>query len=142
MLRIICDRCGTEIKDGDEYYRYGVYGYGLMGEYIEGAMIQGNMDKDPADEADGDLCRSCRNELIEFMKFKPWCGNQESKDVLPAPALNSGGTKNRHRIDYGKIGALTDAGWAPKKIADEMGMTVQGVYVAQSKVRKMRGSHE
>ena len=99
MLRIICDRCGTEIKDGDEYYRYGVYGYGLMGEYIEGAMIQGDMDKDPADEADGDLCRSCRNELIEFMKFKP-CGNKELEEALPpVPALNSGG----RRIDTGSI---------------------------------------
>lgn len=44
--------------------------------------------------------------------------------------------KAQRRIDYGKIMALTNAGWTAKQIADEMDMSVDAVYVARNKTKK------
>lgn len=44
--------------------------------------------------------------------------------------------KGRNRIDYGKVMALTKAGWSAAQIADEMGLNVQAVYDVRCRLKK------
>ena len=56
MLKRICDRCGREFVNKENYYKVFVESYGDPLSY------RPNIDKD--------LCEGCRKELDEFMNGK------------------------------------------------------------------------
>lgn len=87
-----------------------------------GGAIKGKIDaiddytvktKDHIIVVDGvDLCPKCVNQLKEMLSA--WIENEEMSNA-------------RRMLDDGKIGALREAGWSLKAIAEEMGCSIQTV---------------
>ncbi len=129
MIKIICDRCGAEIKPGK-------IGYVALNfrETVGGGFAAANMFED------FHFCSACMEKIADFItnpakneKAEMATKEEPAKAVTPEPdkAANP-----RRRIDYGKIMALHNAGWSNAKIADEMGMTPGAVSTALSTYRK------
>ena len=95
-MRIIrCDRCGKEMSWND----VDNVGYvALRWKDIRTDELAG-----PNPYEDVELCEDCMRSISGFIEQKP------------EPAAEPG-----KGIDTGKIKALRDAGWTPKKIADEL----------------------
>ena len=94
----ICDKCGAEIQD--EIYQIG---------------------------KDFDLCTDCadkfQNVLAGFLNQKEEQPKQEPKKSVK----ENGGARHKVKLDLGKVGALYAAGWAVKKIAEEMNCSEQTI---------------
>ncbi len=129
MIKILCDRCGAEIKPGK-------IGYVALNfrEMPRGDFVADNMFEN------FHFCSACMDGIADYISNP---GKNEKSETPtkeePAKAATSEpdkAVKPRRRIDYGKIMALHNAGWNNAKIADEMGMTKAAVSTALSTYRK------
>lgn len=119
MNRCFCDRCGKEIK-----------------EKSAGYVATNRRDRKNGDLQlknkfeEKDFCVSCMNEIEKFIKTNP-----EAIKMKNEPEEKSE-TKEKKKVDIGKIMALKNAGWTNKSIAEEMGMTQNAVAVQICTYRK------
>lgn len=104
----VCDRCGKEVDQKD--------------------LIQVTTSpKDPT-ESISDLCPECYEDFMkiikDFMNGKPAAAEkkEEKKGVK-----KNGGSRHRIQLDLGKVGALRNAGWTIKAIADEMNVSLMTI---------------
>ena len=150
---VVCDRCGKEIPEGKKIGYVAVFQRTEpMGDFV------GNNEF-----SDMDFCEECLCEITKFVAVKTEMPEMAKKEKLIVPAINEmlyteanvqkkpNDARKEHkvktdvaavapaqsskRIDYGKIKALSDAGWNAAKIAEEMGMTPQAVYDAKYKIK-------
>ncbi len=144
---IICDRCGKQLVTGEKI------GYVAVHQRLE---VHGDaVNKNEFEEMD--FCEKCLCDITRYVACGPaemeGFGNdgltalrdgkipeKEEKKAAVAPAQTK--KTQRRSIDYGKILALSDAGWDNKKIAEEMGMTCQQVSDAKWKAKKKREAGE
>ena len=81
-----------------------------------------------------DFCASCMNEIEKFIKKNPAAMNPDSESKPE--------TKEKKKVDIGKIMALKNAGWTNKSIAEEMGMTQNAVAVQICTYRKRQAAEK
>lgn len=149
---IICDRCGKQLLTGEKI------GYVAVHERLEvhGDAVNTNEFEEM------DFCEECLCAITRFVAFNP---NREMAGEEKTEPLGTGiisrkkkkmlleaegrkdapvesDIKERKQIDYGKIMALSNAGWTNKQIAEEMGMILQQVYDAKYKARKKKAESE
>lgn len=149
MIKIICDRCGSEIKEGN--IGYIATNWRSM---ADGSLLGDN----PHEEKH--FCSYCMKEIEEFVIKTPENVIKTSESVSEPPESVSKGDKSisvceehsaeqeeskgkRRQIDVGKIMALKNAGWKNKDIADEMHMepqTVANVIYQQKKKSQSVGT--
>lgn len=128
MIKILCDRCGKEIKEHEEDIGYIIMGVNV--NPMKGVVL---MQGDDGLNIDSHYCPNCMNEIKAFINRKNigLLSTEPSKTVLrPHETVSKPEEterKGRKRIDIGKIMALKNAGWSNVKIADEMGMNPQAV---------------
>lgn len=121
MIKILCDRCGKEIKEHGEDIGYIIMGVNV--NPMKGVVLMHGEELN----TDSHYCTGCMNEIKAFIQ------NHKNVDLLSVnlPKTVSGSEKSeqkgRKRIDIGKIVALKNAGWSNVKIADEMRMNPQAV---------------
>lgn len=103
-VRILCDRCGEQIKGT-------VYTIANFGD--DDVLIR--------TDDDIDVCEKCAHEIISI-----WRGQIEKpKKTEKQRQPNSAAKKN---IDRGKVKALSNAKWPVKEIAAEMGCSENNIY--------------
>lgn len=128
MIKILCDRCGKEIKEHGEDIGYIIMGVNV--NPMKGVVL---MQGDELN-IDSHYCPDCMNEIKAFIKnhknmgflsVNPPKSVSESHEIVSEPEETK--KKGRKRIDIGKIMAIKNAGWSNVKIADEMGMNPQAV---------------
>lgn len=149
---IICDRCGRQLAAGEKI------GYVAVHQRLE---VHGDaVNKNEFEEMD--FCEKCLCDITRYVACNPAGTAESEKDIVPqavpmpekagkavgleekaqqkkkTAAVAPAQTKRtcRRSIDYGKILALSNAGWDNKKIAEEMGMTCQQVSDAKWKAKK------
>lgn len=133
MIKIICDRCGKEIGDGNVGY--------IATNWR--SMTDGNLLGDNPHE-EKHFCKECMKEIEEFVikttenviktsesvseTSESVSKGAESVSACEKPPAEQEEPKGKRRqIDVGKIMALKNAGWKNKDIADEMHMEPQAV---------------
>ena len=129
MIKIICDRCGKEIGDGNVGY--------IATNWR--SMTDGNLLGDNPHE-EKHFCKDCMKEIEEFVSKSAENVIKTEENVSETPESVSKGAESvsvckeqeepkgkRRPIDIGKIMALKNAGWKNKDIADEMHMDPQAV---------------
>ncbi len=130
MIKIVCDRCGREIRDGNVGY--------IATNWR--SMADGSLLGDNPHEQKH-FCASCMKKIEDFVikipenviktagsvseTFENVSNAGESVSVCEEPAEIP--NVKRRKIDVGKIMALKNAGWKNKDIADEMNMSPQMV---------------
>ena len=125
MRKIICDRCGKEIKDP----------IGLRMAYVDietGELLDPVITKN---QYDRDYCENCAKAILQFAEkaeglsigYKATEKNETLAKEEPEKQDNQG---KRTKLDIGKVMTLKNAGWSAAKIADEMGTTAQNIYSA------------
>lgn len=146
MIKIICDRCGKEIGDGNVGY--------IATNWR--SMTDGNLLGDNPHE-EKHFCKDCMKEIEEFVSKSPENVNKTEESVSETPESDSKEVKSvsiceeqppeqeepkgkRKQIDIGKIMALKNAGWKNKDIADEMHMEPQAVASAIYQYKKKEQS--
>lgn len=129
MIKILCDRCGAEIKPGKIGYVALNFRESLGGEFAAANMFE-----------NFHFCSTCMEGIADYITNPPKNEKAEEttkekpeKAVAPAPDK---ATKPRRRIDYGGIMALHNAGWSNAEIADEKRMTPGAVATAISTYKK------
>lgn len=133
MIKIICDRCGAEIKPG----KIGCIALNFR-ETVGGEFVAANLFED------FHFCSACMEKIADYIsnpakseKAKTPTKEEPAKATAQKPGKDDKATKPKRRIDYGKIMALHNAGWNNAKIADEMGMTrtavAQAIYMYKKK---------
>lgn len=101
-VRILCDRCGEQIKGT-------VYTIANFGD--DDVLIR--------TDDDIDVCENCAHEIIQV-----WRGQiSEPKKAEKKPKAPA-----KKNIDKGKVKALADAKWPIKEIAAEMGCSENNIY--------------
>ena len=113
MIKIICDRCGGEIKSNpvrivpsvtkEDGISFGYEGWDITRDY----------------------CEKCVESILKFMNGVHNAVDQEKNDnkiEQNKERKRKYKTKRTH-LDLGKIIALKNAGWSNSKIADEIGTT-------------------
>lgn len=129
MIKILCDRCGKEMKEHGEDIGYIIMGVNV--NPMKGVVL---MQGDDGLNIDSHYCPDCMNEIKAFIQNRknmsllstnPQKTVSEPHETLSKPEKTE--RKGRKRIDIGKIMALKNAGWSNAKIADEMGMNPQAV---------------
>lgn len=139
MIKIICDRCGAEMKENEEvgYVAIGVNSNPLSNDVMYNSGVITNH-----------FCADCINKIKDFMKSEPVIDpapkpKPKAKSKVKPPDILSATPEpekpKRRKIDIGKIMALKNAGWSREKIADEMGMTPNAVSNAVYAYKKKRG---
>lgn len=119
MIKIICDRCKSEMKDVSRIWH-------MRPKVIECKEDEGMH-----------FCPDCAREIKSFagkQKEEPVehpTGDQETEQEQGQEE-----SKKRKRIDIGKAVALKRAGWSNKDIASEMGLKTQTVANAISLYKK------
>lgn len=135
---IICDRCGKQLLTGEKI------GYVEVHQRLEphGDAINKNEFEDM------DFCEECLCDITRYVACSPRKDKQDKTEMVSIPenpdkvdktengSSCAGTTACKRTIDYGKILALSNAGWDNKKIAEEMGMTPQQVSDAKWKAKK------
>lgn len=146
MIKIICDRCGKEIDDGNVGY--------IATNWR--SMADGNLLGDNPHE-EKHFCKDCMKEIEEFVSKTPENVIKTTETVSETPESVSKGAESGsvceeqsteqeepkgklRQIDIGKIMALKNAGWKNKDIADEMHMDPQAVASAIYQYRKKEQS--
>lgn len=147
MIKIICDRCGKEIADGNVGY------IATNWRSVEDGSLLGDNPHEGKH-----FCLSCMNEIEDFVIKTPENVVKTDETVIETPQSVSKEEKSvpkppetvseseeqsgRKKIDIGKIMALKNAGWKNKDIADEMRMDPQAVANAiyQYKKRQETGT--
>ena len=128
MIKILCDRCGRDIKEHGEDIGYIIMGINV--NPMKGAVL---MQGDELN-TDSHYCSDCMNEIKAFIQnhkntgllsVNPPKTVSEPHETVSKPEEPK--RKGRKRIDIGKIMALKNAGWSNVGIADEMGMNPQAV---------------
>lgn len=127
MIKIICDRCGAEIKPGKIGYVALNFREVLGGEFVANNLFE-----------DFHFCSTCMEGISDYITNP---GKNEKAEIPtkkePAETAPPAKKPAQNRIDYGKIMALKNAGWSNIKIADEMGMTnvavAQAIYMYKKK---------
>lgn len=125
MNRCFCDRCGKEIKEKSAGYVATNHRNRENGEL----QLQNKFEKK-------DFCVNCMNEIEKFIKTNP-----EVVKVKSEPEERPE-TKEKKKVDIGKIMALKNAGWTNKSIAEEMGMTQNAVAVQICTFRKKQAAEK
>lgn len=99
----ICDRCGVEVEKPYP---------------IENVKTGERLD----------LCPECTEDfhmfLAEFIQRKT---EQKQPPKPKNEVKENGGARHKVKLDLGKVGALYAAGWAVKKIAEEMNCSEQTI---------------
>lgn len=129
MIKILCDRCGKEIKEHGEDIGYIIMGVNV--NPMKGVVL---MQGDDRLNIDSHYCQGCMNEIKAFIQNRKNIGLLSVNQPKAVSGPNETASKHeeterkrRKRIDIGKIMALKNAGWSNVKIADEMGMNPQAV---------------
>ena len=129
MIKILCDRCGAEIKPGKIGYVALNFRETVGGEFAAANMFESFH-----------FCSACMEGIADYITNPPKNEKAEvatkeepAKAAMPEPGKAA---KPRRRIDYGKIMALHNNGWSNAKIADEMRMTPGAVATAISTYKK------
>ena len=153
MIKLICDRCGAEIKDQNRIGYVSVnYRLGIDGELT---------DENPFEYFH--FCPKCITEITSFAtkaeeEKKPekqevltgWVeqikqGEQMEPSEEPEPEQKKArGTKRGRKgsIDHGKVLALFNAGWSHKAISEEMNISLDSVrnslYMTRKRMKEGR----
>lgn len=126
MIKIICDRCGAEMKEDEEA------GYVAIGVNNNPLSDEAKYD---AGWIENHFCADCINKIKEYMQScEPTpdpAPKAKTKPTVKPPDILSASPEpdkpKRRKIDIGKIMALKDAGWNYAKIGEEMGMDATAV---------------
>lgn len=107
MIAVICDRCGAQVPASGKigYMSWG-FRAGLDGDLVGGNVLE-----------ERHYCQACMDSVMEC--------------INAAPGHPGGGTAKKpgkKRVDAGKVLALKKAGWNAKRIAEDMGVSLQAVY--------------
>ena len=137
MIKILCDRCGRDIKEHGEDIGYIIMGINV--NPMNGIAIM----QDNELNTDSHYCHDCMTEIEGFIKNykksdKPVAEQKPKTEEPKTPLLREKDFKIVSR-DVGKIMSLKNAGWSNVKIADEMGMTVNNVAQVIYQYRKKHG---
>ena len=128
MRKVICDRCGRDISDYDNT------GYiSVVWRPVKGPD---EMSENPYE--DYDFCEDCLKDIVRVIDFKVVAAPEEPENEEPGAdpdpeesevieKIAQAPAPKKKPIDKGKVGALARAGWPPKKIADEMGVSTQRI---------------
>ncbi len=125
MNRCFCDRCGKEIKEKNAGY----IATNRRNRENGDLQLQNKFEEK-------DFCVTCMNEIEKFIKTNP-----EAMKVKIEPEEKPE-TKEKKKVDIGKIMALKNAGWTNKSIAEEMGMTQNAVAVQICTFRKKQAAEK
>lgn len=125
MNRCFCDRCGKEIKEKSAGY----IATNRRDRKNGDLQIQNKFEEK-------DFCVTCMNEIEKFIKTNP-----EAIKMKNEPEEKPE-TKEKKKVDIGKIMALKNAGWTNKSIAEEMGMTQNAVAVQICTHRKRQAAEK
>lgn len=124
MIKYCCDRCGGEIREN----RYGFIDIGLFAK-----KTKDRLDENPF--RDSHFCNGCVSAILAFIRKKPEAAmesvgekKESDSEATPVTGTEEKEKPKRRQIDTGKIFALRKAGWSPKMIAEDMGLTPQQVY--------------
>ncbi len=115
-VKIVCDRCGTEIIGNPKKI------FIEETERESGDFILSR----PFETSKMDFCDNCIGELAKQIMSKDELSKEDKKPT------------ERKKIDRGKLMALKNAGWKAKDIADEMGISEGTVNNTISKMKKER----
>lgn len=135
MIKILCDRCGTDITTS-----------GFFGNLK--LDVHKSPDYTDAPESYLDVgkehrhfCRECIDAICEFALTEVGAAAQEeAAETTPPDSPAEPKKKARRKVDIGKIMALKNAGWDNGKIAEEMHLTKASVATMISKYRKGKGA--
>lgn len=160
MIKVVCDRCGAEIKadekpgyisirfrnsaEGDfitenpfKYRHYCVACMGKVEEFIMSDPETGAVAEDePMPEAESKPKAAAKVRPKAILREKP----TDISSATPGGEIEQLELKpkGRRKTDFGKIMSLRNAGWNNKEIGEEMGMTANAVsYAVWSWKRKM-----
>lgn len=113
MTKIICDRCGQEIKEKPRYIAFGIK----------------NSAKSPEIFCPYEFCEKCIERIKAIIidttidptriTIELTAGPTESSPLAAGSTAKKAGKRNTH-IDMGKVNALREAGWSIGKIAEEI----------------------
>lgn len=121
MIKILCDRCNAEIGEHENV------GYIAVSAEI-GEMSDNNVTMRNAEFADHVFCRSCTENIKDFI-----CNPEPKLRAKIKPKLTESGKKRqRRKIDTGNIMALHNAGWSNGKIGDEPDIDMTDSEVGQA----------
>lgn len=150
MIRILCDRCGSDISDS---HKIGYIAWNFK-EFVIGDLLQENVFENKH------YCSDCMEQIHDFISHKaePLTGSvgasEPADDEIPSEDEKGEQRDNeraktatklaetRKRVDHGKIRALKNAGWSNKKIADEMHMTPGAVANSLSTHKNLSGDEK
>ena len=114
MIKIICDRCGGEIKSNPVRIVPSV----TKEDGISFGYEHWDMKRD--------YCEKCVESILKFMNDVQYDSNVHNKSESEKKHKKEKSRKyktKRKKLDIGKIIALKNAGWSNSKIADEIGTT-------------------
>lgn len=110
MIAVICDRCGAQVPASGRIGHVEMgFRDGLEGGYTGMDAMEGMH-----------YCQECMLDIKGYIEKGP--GRAEGG--CPGPKAGTG----MKRVDAGKVMALKEAGWNAKKIAEDMGISMQSVY--------------
>ena len=150
MIKIICDRCGAEMKEDEEA------GYVAIGVNNNPLSDEAKYD---AGWIENHFCADCINKIRDFMKSasvidhapeptpkvktKPTTKPPDILSVTPGGEIEQleFKPKGRRKIDIGKIMALKNAGWNYQEIGEEMGIDATAVGQAIWRYNKKKGTN-
>lgn len=110
MISVICDRCGAQMPASGRIGNVELgFRDGLEGGYAEMDAMEGRH-----------YCQECMLDIRGYIEKGP--GSAEGG--CASPKMRTG----KKRVDAGKVMALKEAGWNARRIADDMGISLQSVY--------------
>ena len=115
MRKIICDRCERDITSLEKL------GYIAVNWR---SSKTGDLTGDNPYEAH-DYCPACMEEILRVIDFRTKApeADPDPEEAEVVEKIAQAPAPKKKPIDKGKVGALARAGWPPKKIADEMGVS-------------------
>lgn len=111
-----------------------IYYCDLCGKEIRGQRMTLKAKISPVGEEKGktagcfDICEDCTSGVLDELE-KFFGEKTEPKQEKPKAAKPKKEKTAKQTIDRGKVMALHKAGWPAGKIADEMGCSVQAIYL-------------
>ena len=121
MIKILCDRCQTEINEHENI------GYIAVGNRITKVSAgEDEVTLSGTEFSENHYCQKCVEKIKAFIRSVEQMEERKEDVALSEPqkqeTVPPHKPKERKKVDMGKILALRKAGWSYEKIADEMGL--------------------